>query len=70
MVLVTKGLIKLESQKLVPHVLPHTLSVTCIKKGTSTGVLQTLLDHDRLTTTELYLNLSPEEAIREFLNKW
>jgi len=30
----------------------------------------TLLGHDRLTTTEIYLNLSPEDAIREFLNKW
>ena len=53
-----------------PHVLRHTFSVTCIKKGISTRALQTLLGHDRLTTTEIYLNLSPEDAIREFLNKW
>jgi len=53
-----------------PHVLRHTFSVNCIKKGISTRALQTLLGHDRLTTTELYLNLSPEDAIREFLNKW
>ena len=26
--------------------------------------------HDRLTTTEIYLNLSPEEVIREFREKW
>lgn len=32
--------------------------------------LRTLLGHDRLTTTEIYVNLSPEDAIREFLNKW
>jgi len=25
---------------------------------------------DRLTTTEFYLHLSSEDAIREFLNKW
>ena len=53
-----------------PHVLRHTFSVNCIKKGISTRALQTLLGHDRLTTTEIYLNLSPEDAIREFLNKW
>jgi len=47
-----------------------TFSVNCIKKGISTRALQTLLGHDRLTTTEIYLNLSPEDAIREFLNKW
>jgi len=29
-----------------------------------------LLGHDRLTTTERYLNLSPEDATREFLEKW
>ncbi len=53
-----------------PHVLRHTFSVNCIKKGISTRALQALLGHDRLTTTELYLNLSPEDAITEFLNKW
>jgi len=60
------GILKLVS----PHVLRHTFSVNCIKKGISTRALQTLLGHDRLTTTEIYLNLSPEDAIREFLNKW
>jgi len=58
------------SKPVSPHVLRHTFSVNCIKKGISTRALQTLLGHDRLTTTELYLNLSPEDAIREFLNKW
>ncbi len=53
-----------------PHVLRHTFSVNCIKKGVSTRALQYFLGHDRLTTTEIYLNLSPEDAIREFLNKW
>ncbi len=53
-----------------PHVLRHTFAVSCIKKGISTRALQTLLGHNRLTTTELYLNLSPEDAIREFLEKW
>ena len=53
-----------------PHVLRHTFSVTCIKKGISTRALMQLLGHDRLTTTEIYLNLSPEDAIREFMVKW
>ena len=58
------------SKPVSPHVLRHTFSVNCIKKGISNRALQTLLGHDRLTTTEIYLNLSPEDAIREFLNKW
>jgi integrase/recombinase XerD len=53
-----------------PHVLRHTFSVTAVQKGISLPSLQKLLGHDRLTTTEIYLNLSPEEAIREFHAKW
>ncbi len=58
------------SKPVSPHVLRHTFSVNCIKKGMSTRALQTLLGHDRLTTTEIYLNLSSDDAIMEFLNKW
>lgn len=43
------------SREVTPHVLSHTFSVTAIQR---------LLGHDRLTTTEIYLNLSPEEVIR------
>jgi integrase/recombinase XerD len=53
-----------------PHVLRHTFSVTCIQKGISTRALQEILGHDRLATTEIYLNLSPEDVIREFHQKW
>jgi integrase/recombinase XerD len=53
-----------------PHVLRHTFSVTAIQKGISLPALQRLLGHDRLTTTEIYLNLSPEDVIREFRAKW
>ncbi len=58
------------SKPVSPDVLRHTFAVNCVKKGISTRALQTLLGHDSLITTELYLNLSPEDAIREFLNKW
>jgi integrase/recombinase XerD len=53
-----------------PHVLRHTFSVTAIQKGISLSALQWLLGHDRLSTTEIYLNLSPEDVIREFQQKW
>jgi integrase/recombinase XerD len=58
------------SRPVSPHVLRHTFSVTAIQKGISLPTLQRLLGHDRLTTTEIYLNLSPEEVIREFQSKW
>jgi integrase/recombinase XerD len=53
-----------------PHVLRHTFSVTAIQKGISLPALQRLLGHDHLSTTEIYLNLSPEEVLREFREKW
>ena len=58
------------AKKVSPHVLRHTFSVACIKKGISTRALMQLLGHDRLTTTEIYLNMSPEDTIREFEAKW
>ena len=53
-----------------PHVLRHTFSVTAIRKGISLPALQRLLGHDNLTTTEIYLNLSPEDVIEEYQRKW
>ena len=52
------------------HVLRHTFAVHCIKKNISTRTLQHLLGHDHLTTTEIYLNVSPEDACREFMTKY
>lgn len=45
----------------------HTLSVTvpAIQNGIALPALQRFLRHDRLATTEIYLNLFPEELIRE-----
>jgi len=57
-------------KKVSPHVLRHTFAISCVKKGISTRALQSFLGHDRLATTEIYLNLSPEEACREFNSKW
>jgi len=57
-------------KKVTPHVLRHTFAVNCIQKGISTRALQMFLGHDRLGTTEIYLNMSPEDALREFRDKW
>jgi integrase/recombinase XerD len=47
-----------------------TFSATVIQKGISLLALQRLLGHDHLATTEIYLNLSPEEVVCEFREKW
>lgn len=54
------------ARRVTPHVARHTFSVMLIRKGISLSGLQCLLGHDRLTTTEMYLNLFPEEVIQEF----
>ena len=56
------GLSKLVS----PHVLRYTILVNCIKKGISSRALQSLLGHNRLATTEIYLNLSMETPLENF----
>ena len=58
------------SRPVSPHVLRHTFAVTAIQKGISTRALQEILGHDHLATTEIYLNLSPEDVIREYKEKW
>lgn len=46
------------------------MTVTVVRKDIPLPALQRLLGHDRLTTTEIYLNLSPEAVVREFREKW
>jgi Phage integrase family len=53
-----------------PHVLRHTFAVAAVQQGISLPALQRLLGHDRLTTTEIYVNLSPEEVVRELRETW
>jgi integrase/recombinase XerD len=53
-----------------PHILRHTFAVRCIEKGISTRSLQAVLGHDHLSTTEIYLNISPETVKKEFREKW
>jgi integrase/recombinase XerD len=48
----------------------RTITVAAVQKGISLPALQRLLGHDHLATTEIYLNLSPEEVMREFREKW
>jgi integrase/recombinase XerD len=57
-------------KKVTPHVLRHTFAITCLQKGLTLASLQKLLGHENLQTTAIYLNISPEEALREFREKW
>jgi len=58
------------SRPVSPHVLRHSFAMLWIHKGGSTRALQMMLGHDHLSTTEIYLNMSPEFMLHEFRSKW
>jgi len=58
------------SKKVHPHILRHTFAVKAIRNGIDIKALQLILGHDRLETTAIYLNMSPEMALKEFKEKW
>ena len=57
------------TKPVTPHSLRHSFAVNCVKKGVSTASLKKILGHDRLETTEIYLNIMPEDALSEFFQK-
>jgi integrase/recombinase XerD len=58
------------TKPLTPHVLRHSFAILWIHKNGSTRALQAILGHDHLSTTEIYLNISPEHVLQEFQSKW
>ena len=50
--------------------LPLASGVTAMQRNIPLPSLQRPLGHDHLGTSQIYLNLSPEEVIREFNEKW
>jgi integrase/recombinase XerD len=58
------------TKPLTPHVLRYTFSILWIHKNVSTRAVQSILGHDHLSTTEIYLNMSPQQVLDEFQRKW
>ena len=48
----------------------RTITVAAVQKGVPLPALHRLLDHGRLTTTEIYLNFALEEVVWEFRERW
>jgi site-specific recombinase XerD len=53
-----------------PHIGRHTHAVTAPQRGVSLASQQRVLGHDNIETTAIYLNISGEEAAREYREKW
>jgi integrase/recombinase XerD len=58
------------SQEVTPHVLRHTFAALSIQKGMNLPALKKVLGHDRLTTTEIYLNVTDRHIQEEYEQKW
>ena len=58
------------TQTVTPHILRHTFATLALQKGISLAAVQKMLGHDRLATTEIYLNLTESHVIEEYQNKW
>jgi integrase/recombinase XerD len=58
------------ARNVTPHIGRHTHAVTALQRGISLASLQRVLGHDNIETTAIYLNISGEEATREYRDKW
>ncbi len=51
-------------------ILRHTFAIRAVQSKISLPAVQRVLGYDHLTTTEIYLNMSPEQVLDEFREKW
>ncbi|MFZ0254296.1 MAG: tyrosine-type recombinase/integrase [Gammaproteobacteria bacterium] len=58
------------SREVTPHVLRHTFATLALQKGISLAAVKKILGHDRLSTTEIYLNLTDIHVQEEYERKW
>jgi integrase/recombinase XerD len=58
------------SRDITPHVLRHTFATLALQKGVSLAAVKKILGHDRLSTTEIYLNLTDIHIQEEYEQKW
>jgi len=57
-------------RKTSPHVLRHTFAVASLRKGIGSPFVQKVLGHERLATTEIYLNVSGADVLSQYREKW
>jgi len=52
------------------HSLRHGFAVQCLKKGITLKAIQKMLGHSDLSTTGIYLELSPHDVVAEYVEKF
>lgn len=57
-------------RKVSPHVLRHTFAINALRGGVNIRSLMGWLGHDDMSTTQMYLNMSPEDVISDVEKMW
>ena len=64
------GITARKPQRVTFHGLRHGFATHCLTKGINIRVIQRLLGHSDISTTAIYLDMCPEEAIKEYQEKF
>ena len=52
------------------HSLRHGFATHCLRKGVKLSAIQLMMGHEDLSTTSIYMNLVPKEALNEYQDKF
>ncbi len=62
--------LKAKKPKIHFHSLRHGFATECVRSGIDLSTIQGLLGHEDLSTTSIYINLAPEERIKQYREKF
>jgi len=65
-----KGGVFVKKPSITFHSLRHGFATTCLRKGISLRAIQRMLGHSDLSTTGIYLDLCPDEILKEYQEKF
>lgn len=52
------------------HSLRHGFATQCVRKGVKLSMIQMMMGHADISTTGIYIQLNPEEALNEYQDKF
>ncbi len=52
------------------HSLRHSFAVRCMERGIPLNQIQSLLGHESISTTSIYLRINPQDALKSYESLW